>query len=235
MYYNYGRRRVNDWINLPDRPEGMNRRSQRYFLEFKVIEKEFARNNTILYFLIKRMGMHELTGLFGSCQKQKKLVQATKLELKRYAMTQEWERVFDQDVASLHRRTEYVLYIIKANLKLTELYPYFEAEGFAKLMDFAVKPLEDRDETDAELRKDIAEWNACHQEEIRKHMEDTAEERENLMSYRARIAEDNRKEKEERKTAKREAKAELKEIRDNNRKYLKRKHLIDRSFAGYYK
>lgn len=233
MYYNYGRKRVNDWMKEVREP-GMNKRGARYFLEFKEIRQEFGRNNSILYFLIKEMNMKELNSLLGSHIKQKKLVNSVIDELKKYCVTEEWEPVFDRDVKSLHERTRYVLSIIKANIKLTELYPYFETVGFDRLMDFSVKRNSGDDDATDELRDEIQKWNAEHSEVIRKHMEDTAEERANLEAHRERIAESNRREKEARKIARRQANAEVKEIRENNRKYLMRKKKIDRQFERYY-
>lgn len=234
MYYNYSRKRINDWTK-EDRQEGMNRRSARYFLEFKEISQEFSRNNAILYFLIKQMGMTELSGIFGSHIKQKRLVRAVMADLKQYAMTEDWEKAFDLDIRMLRERTRYVFAIIKANIKLTELYPYFEQVGFDKLMDFSVKYNDGDDEAADALREEIEKWNAEHQDEIKAHMDATAEERENLIRYRARIAEDNKAEKKARRLARKAQNDEVKEIRRNAEKHRKHRMKVEREFNRYYK
>lgn len=235
MYYNYNRLRVQNWMNDPDKVAGMNRRAARYFLEFKEIEREFSRNNTILFFLISRMGMKELSALLGSSRKQKKLVSAVKMTLKDYSVEQKWEPIFRQEIRKLHERTAYVLYIIRENIKLTELYPYFSSVGYDKLMSLSAKRTESDEGDFNELQKDIEEWNAEHQEEIKKHMEDTAEERERMLAHRAVIREQERQEKAARRQKKKEENAEVKEIRANNRRYNARRKQIEKSFAHYYK
>lgn len=235
MYYNPGRKKINDWMSSREREPGANNRSKRYHKEFTKVLHEFSRNNSILFFLIREMGMKELNSVFGSHIKQKKLVYSVIIELEKYSVTEEWEPVFDRELRSLRERTQYVLSIIKANIKLTELYPYFETVGFERLIFFSIIRNGGDDEASGELKAEIEKWNAEHPEEIRKHMEDTAEERANLESHRARIAEDARREKEARKIARRQANAEVKEIRENNKKYLRRKKLIDRQFERYYK
>lgn len=234
MYYNYGVKRMTDWLHA-ERQEGMNQRSARYFLELKEIRQEFGRNNAILFFLIKEMGMKELNSLLGSHVKQKKLVGAVMTDLKQYAMTEDWEKVFNREIRNLRERTRYVFAIIKANIKLTEIYPYFDQVGFERLMDFSIKHNDGDDNADDELREEILAWNAEHQDEIKAHMEATAEERENLIRHRARIAEDTRLEKQARKIAKKAENEEVKEIRRNSKRHMKQKKKIERDFDYLYK
>ena len=170
FYLNNG---MNNWLNA-DRPEGMNRRSQRYFLEYKQMEKEFNRNIIILYFLITRLGMKECYAMFKSGQKQKAFIRAVKVNLKQYAVTEEWEKDFDRDLRFLKNRCDHVFRIIRENIRMTELYPYFQSVGFDRMMDFSVKYAHGDDEAADQLQKEIEDWNSGHREEIRTYMKSIA-------------------------------------------------------------
>lgn len=223
---------TNTWMNLVERPE-TNKASLRYFREYKQCQTELGRNQTILFFLVVKLGIEDLRTVFESGRKQKTYIRAMKESLKRHGVTQEWYSVFDKDIEGLHRRCDHVLLIIKANLKLTPLYPYFENGGFDRLMEYGNRAFEE-ETASAALEEEINTWNAEHADLIAKHMEDTEEERQNLMKHRAKIKAEEKAEKQARKDARKAENAEVKEMMHNQRYWKKRRAKIEREFAQYY-
>lgn len=234
-YNVYNQTTMRTWMNTPDRPEGMNQRGKNYFLELKQIDQEFKRNNVILYFLVTRHSVNDLRKAMYSGKKQRQLIYSVMEQLKAYQVSSKWERVFQRDIRNLANRADYVLLIIRENLRLTEMYPFFEAAGFERLIDFGIKYAEGDDDAADQLQREMDEWNAGHQEDIRRHMEETEEERQNRDKRRQKIAEDRASEKLAKRLAKKAAKAEAREIRENHRKYESRRKRVERSFDRYYK
>ena len=226
---------VNIWMNTKDRPEGMNKRGKKYFLEYKTVEKEFGRNNVILYFLITRLGMNECYSMLSSGRKQKSYIRAVKVQLKEYAVTEEWEKDFERDLNSLKRRCRHVFRIIQENIRMTEQYLYFQTIGFDRLTDFSVAYAKGEDEAADQLEKEIAEWNDAHRDAIDRYMESIKEERDNMIRHREKVAEDDKAEKKARREAKKAQTAEVREIRKNREKYRKHQRKIEKEFEQYYK
>lgn len=242
----YGRKRINEWFDDKQRPTGMNQRGKDFFLELKDVEKHYSRNAVIVFFLISRYGVRDLYEMQASIRRVKGLIAKTRIELKGikdvegnviaepHAVTKEWEPVFRRTIDSLRRRAEYNFLIIKKDLEETKVYPYFEAVGFDRLIDFSVKYAGKEDEQADQLEEEINEWNACHQEEITAHMEKMAEQIRNRDAHRQKVKETNKAERDARRAAKKEADAEVREIRKNQQAYRRRQKMIDRSFERYY-
>lgn len=226
---------VNIWMNAKDRPEGMNRRAEKFFLQYKQIEKEFGRNLIILHFLITRLNMKDCYAMFVSGMKQKKYIQAVKLQLKQYAVTEEWEKDFERDIRNLKNRCRHVFRIIQENIRMTELYLYFQTIGFDRLTDFGVAYAKGEDEAADQLEKEITEWNDAHRDAIDRYMESIKEERDNMIRHREKVAEDSKAEKKARREAKKAQTAEVREIRKNREKYRKQQRKIEKEFEHYYK
>lgn len=234
MYDAYGRKRIVDWFNETERPEGMNRTGQAFFYEIKDVEKRFSRNNIILFFLLAKCGVEDMRTLMVSSSKQKKLIVKIKIQLKNYGVTQEWREVFRRDIDGFNKRADHVFRIIKENVRLTPLYPYFEAVGFERLVDYSVRYQGGENEQAEQLQKEIEEWNAEHPKEIASHMESVAEEIANRDAHRLRVKEMDRAEKEARRILKRKADAEVREIKRNNKAYASRQRRVEKSFERYY-
>ena len=235
----YGRKRVNDWLNEKNRPKELTRKNLEYVRELNQIEREFSRLIVIAYLLITEFNMNGLRQIFLSAQRQKKFVQAVKLSLKEYGVETEWHKVFDRDIESLRKRLDHAFKIIVENIRLTESYPYFKNVGFDKLIDFSIDYIKAKDNDDTvivnQLKEEIEEYNASHQQEIVKHMESVKDEIEVLERHRAKIEADKKAEKRARKLAKKEADAEVREIKKNNEKHRKEQRKIDRSFGYLFK
>lgn len=226
---------VNRWLNDKDRVEGMNKRSAKYFREYKQAEREKGRNIVILYYLITRYNLTGCYSMFGSERKQKKYIQAVKMSLKEYSLEQRWERDFDKDLTNLKKRTDFVFRIIQENIRMTELYPFFREVGFDRLADFGVKYAKGDEEAADQLAAEISKWNAEHFGEVQSYMESIAEEKANMEAHRARIQAEEKAEKEAKRMLKKQERDEIKEIRENHRKYESRRKRVERSFDRYYK
>lgn len=235
MYRQFESRTVNNWMDEPKRPEGMNRRGKEYFLEVKQLDKEFARNNILLFFFVTRYGMGDLRTMMRSGKRQRELIYSLMKDLKKYAVTEEWDKVFRREINNLDKRCKHVFFILKDNIRLTELYPYFQETGFDRLVDFGVRYANADDSAADQLEKEIAEWRAGHEKEIAEHMASVAGEIAARDEHRRRVAEQDKAEKEARRLARKAANAEVREIRENNRRYAMRKRKIERSFERYYK
>lgn len=241
----YGGKRITDWLESADRPEGMNQTGKKFFLELKDIDKRMARNNTILYFLLMEYGMQEMRTMMISTSRVRSLIYKIMVQLKGWkdddgdehpghAVMPEWISVFQKNIDSFSRRADYVFAIIKKDLEETELYPYFREVGFDRLVDFGVRYPKDKDEQARQLKEEIEQWNAEHQDEVDAHMAVMAPQIQARDAHRKKVAEDRAAEKQARRLAKKAETAEVREIRENNRKYWKQVKKENRDFERYY-
>lgn len=242
----FGGKTVYDWLYDRDRPEEMNYASRDFFLELKDVDKRLARNNTILYFLIKKYDMNVMQSMLISTSRIRGLISALLYGLKGYrdkdgtehpghAVTQEWIPVFQRTIKGFEKRCDHVFLIIKKDLEETELYPYFQNVGFDRLVDFAIKRNSSDDEQVEQLVREIAEWNAEHPEEVNAYMASIADRIHNRDEHRKMIKEQEEAEKWVRRNMRKQSNAELREMRQNNRAHEARKRKIERSFERYYK
>lgn len=167
---------VDRWLDIPDKPEGMNKRSARFFREYKSLEKMFSRNRIILYFLINRLDMKEYSKMFWSCGKQKRFVVKVKIALKQYAVEEKWKEEFEKDIHNHKRRCQHMLRVIQKDIRTTDLYPYFQTVGFERLIDFGVKYADGEAEAADQLEQEIKEWNTEHSRAIETYMASIAKE-----------------------------------------------------------
>lgn len=238
-------KRMNDWIDDPDRPEGMNQAAGFFYRELKDVDKHLARNNTILWFLLTEYGMTDMRQMMISTSRMRGLVYKLMIQLKGYrdddgkeylghAVTQEYVPAFKRDIANMRNRVEHVFFIIKKDLEETELYPYFREVGFDRLIDFGVKYPKDNKEQVGQLKSEVEEWNAEHRDEVDAHMSEMAERIQNRDKHREQVAEDKKAEKLAKRLAKKAQTAEVREIRENNRKHEIRERKMRREFERYY-
>ena len=244
----WGRKRATDWFDDKTRPEGRTIVGDGILLAFKDVDKRMARNNTILYFLLTKYNLENMRVMMVSTSKTRDLVYKFMVQLQgstsddgtehpAYAVTQEWAPVFRRDLRSMRNRTEHVFRIICENLVETELYPYFEAVGFDKLIEFASEYSLFDDGKDAladQLQREIEEWNADHQEEIKAHMEKVAPLIAARDAHRQKVIEDNKAEKRSRRIARQLETAEVREIRENTKRRQKEERRANRMFARYW-
>lgn len=235
MYYDASRLKLKDWTHDPKRPKELYKANIIFLREAKDLLFLIGRNKVLLWFFLVRLNLKEFQTLFYSCKKQRLLVYAVMIDLKKFGVTSKYVAMFKRDFASIRRRVDYVYKMVIENLRMTEYYPYFQSVGFDVLKDYAFDhTIENTKEEEARLLADIDKWNSEHQEEIAAYMESIKEEKENMERHRAKIKEDEKREKEEAKRAKAEIIAFEKEsarIRKQQRNKYKK---LERGFERYY-
>lgn len=207
MLYSTKRLRVNDWLNDRQRPDYLTHSNVVYLRAYKDAYQKLNRISIITYVLGKQFGI-DVWSMFQSAEKQKKFCRAVIKDLKEYGVSKMWAPIFKRDTEYLEERVQYVFKIIVHNVKLTEMYPYFDKIGFERLIDFSVKLPEEREEMCSQLLRDIKEYNDSHPEEVQAHMESVRDELEAWSRHRQKISENAKAEKQAIKMAKRLSKYE---------------------------
>lgn len=221
-------------MNEPRREKGCTRNQVGYLRDLRQCDKELARIGVLTFFLTTRLGIEDTRSMMWSAVKQRKLIAAVCIDLKKYRVDPEYDNIFKWDIQGLKRRCDYVFKVCKEDLRLTEHYPYFEAVGFEQLMDI---PLEFRDKTETPLDKilpDMEMWENNHKTEIASHMESVKEEIRIRDEHREKVRETAKAEKEAEKDKKKAERDEIKEIKKNNEAYRKRQRKIEKEFERYY-
>lgn len=221
-------RGVESWLNDKKRFKGCSQKNVDYLREFKQISAEQGRVGTVTYFLLTRLHIENARSMMRSAKKQQMLVWALIKDLKVYRVDPEWEKAFDRDIRMMHERCNYIFYICKENLRLTEHWPYFSSVGFYKLLDFQQKYSETSESVLDILLPEMEAWEKDHQDEIKTHMETVQHE----IEVRDRRAEERRKaaitEKEAAKAQRKAENAEYREIRENEKKYKARLRRLEK-------
>ena len=211
------------------------KRNVEYLRIMKDLCSQYARLNTILYFLIVKLNMVELYSLFSSVRKQKMFIVATMETLREKYVPKEYIKVFERDIQNLQRRKDYVLFIVKENVFLTEYYPYFESVGWDVLDEFQTGI--DGDDFNVQLDfiiNDFEEYKLNNIEEIENHLKQIEPQRKSHEEFVQKNKDDVKREKQIKKEQRKIENAELKEMKKNEEAYRKRKKMIDRSFERYY-
>lgn len=224
----YGSKNMKTWLNDDKRPKGCNAKNVEYLRELKSILPEFSRVGVLTYFLVTRLGVQDARTMMSSARKQKDLIVAVILDLKRYAVTKDYEPAFERNFRSLRKRCDYVYAICKADLTLTKHWPYFSGVGFEKLLDFDIRYTGKDTSVLDWLIPDMEQWEVEHTDEINAHLESIRPELEAKAKHQEEVKAKEKAEKEAIKAKKRAENAEVREIRENARKEAVRKRKIER-------
>lgn len=213
---------VNDWLNDKKRPIKITQRNVKYLGLMKEASAELGRISMVTYFLLVKCGMKSVRQMMNSSVRQRKFMKKVISELKKYEVTNEYERAFEKSVESARKRIDHVYKIIRENVRLTEFYPYFEQVGFKRLLDYSMATMAEgiiNDEEEQRLYERALEWNRFHKEEVEEHMNKIRPEMEMLEERRRRIAEERRIERETLKAIKKAEEDEAREMRKNEKKW----------------
>lgn len=162
-----------NWLNAK-KPEGQNEASRRFLKQVEEIDRGFAMNQEIVYFLVEHLNMYECRSLLRSGRKSRNLIKALISNLEEYAVTDEWEPALRKMVEDLRERYDYVHdNVIPESIRMTNFYPYFQEVGFSKLDDFAERHHADwkNKRITQEFLEEITAWKKAHSNEIVDHME----------------------------------------------------------------
>lgn len=231
----YGRKTIQTWMDDKRRPKGCTALNMEYIRDLKQYEREFSRIIIICYFLLKECKMGDVRQMFFSAKKQKEFIYAVKYDLKKYIVTDEWQKVFQRDFQKLRNRLDHVFRIIQENIRLTDMYPYFQDVGFDRLIDFSIEYPKDNDACASQLLSEISDWKAKHPDEVEAHLQKVQPEIEIRDRHRAEVRESARIEKEIRKAARKAENAEIREMKQNEHKRQVEKRRVDRMFDYLYK
>lgn len=231
----YGRKTIKTWMDDKRRPKGCTALNMEYIRDLKQYEREFSRIIIICYFLMARCNITDVRQMFVSAKRQKDLILAIRIDLKKYEVTQEWYKVFQYTFDSFRRRLDHVFRIIQENIRLTDMYPYFQDVGFDRLIDFSIDYPKDNDACAEQLLSEISDWNAKHPDEVEAHLQKVQPEIEIRDKHRAEVRESARIEKEIRKAARKAENAEIREMKQNEHKRQVEKRRVDRMFEYLYK
>lgn len=235
----YGQRILRDWIEDKKRPETKTQedlfRNRKYIFDLKRASNELTSAVIINYFLLSRLKITECRVMMNSAKKQRDFCWVIMNELEIFAITPEWERVFDRDIKRILTRVKHIFFIVKENLSLTPYYPYFEQVGFARILELG----KDRNFYENnrllldELIPEMEAWNAEHAKEVANHIKQFEP---SIAKREAFLAKKKASEQAEKETAKLIKKAEQEEInliKENARKDAIRQRKLKRELDKY--
>lgn len=232
---------VNQWIAI-NKPKGCLPLNVDLLREYKDISAEFSKINVLLYVLMVDLDKRdEFICLFRSSVKQKSYVDTVCLNFKNYQVQKRFEKMFRDDIKALRKRIAHINKIVRINLRLSDLYPYFEHNGYEILDD----PVVLKNSWDAENKcfkdvgrtkiiESIKKWNEENPDIIEKHMEEIRPELEASNRRRKEIVDNAKAEKKMLKDEKRRENAEYKEMKKNEDEYKKHMRKVNREFETYY-
>ena len=232
FYYSfYDNKNMKDWLNDDARQQGASVRNIEYLRDIKQLNRELARIGVLTFFMVTRLGIENCRAMMNSARKQRNLLYAVRADLKKYIVTDRWAKTFERDLGSIRRRCDHIYRVCRENLRYTEHYPYFDAVGFDKLVDFPEQTYsEDNSTVLDELLPEMEMWEANHKDIIQKHMESTRAEREAYERHKAEVIQKDKDEKAAKKALKKAENAEIKEMRENERKYKARQRKLEKEF-----
>lgn len=225
----YDRKRINDWMNDPERVPGATRKQVGYLRDVRELNREFGRNGVMLFYMVTVLEINECRSMMNSAKRQRTLLWALRKSLKEYRVDPKWNDVFEYDLNAMHNRSKQIWKIVKENIRLTEHYPYFEAVGFDRLENvpedvIKIEPIL------AEMTEDMKAWEAEHPEEIREHLEAIRHEVEVRDRHKAELKAKEDAEKQARKERKAKERAEQRETEMIRHREAVRKRKLEREF-----
>jgi hypothetical protein len=237
MYW-YGEKGITNWLDDKTRNKGATKYNLEFLRLFKQLDAELGRINTISYFCVKRLGIKNANAMLSSAKKQRALIKHVEVDLKKYAVTDEWTDIFNKSIDRISARCDYLFKILKENIRLTKYHLYFTEVGYDKLIDFSfVRTKSDNfnDESiDEELMTNITQYNKRHQTAIDDYMKSIENELHNIEIRRKNIAENEKREKEAKRLARKISNDEVKEIKKNKHKAIIENRKTERMFDYLY-
>lgn len=235
----YGQRVLQDWIEDKKRPEIKTQedlfRNRKYIFDLKRASNELTSAVIINYFLLSRLKITECRVMMNSAKKQRNFCRAIINDLEVFAITPEWEYVFDRDINRILTRVKHISFIAEENLSLTPYYPYFEQVGFDRMLEIGKGgSFYENDNLLLDvLIPEMEAWNAEHAKEVANHMKQVEP---SITKREAFLAKKKASEQAEKETAKLIKKAEQEEInliKENARKDAIRQRKLKRELDKY--
>lgn len=220
----YGQRIIQDWIEdkrkSPLKEGDISLLNVEYAMDMYRIKREFSRITTLNYFCMKRLSKSKYEEnnyrcMLNSAIKQRDFCWAVYCNLEEWVVEPKWKRTFERDIKQLESRQQHVYRIVQENLKLTEYWPYFEAVGFERLLNFETEYREDPYDIVLDpLLTEIEAWNREHKDEVDAYMKKIQPELDRKIAFLARKEAMAEAEKEAERAKKKAAKDEEKMLKD---------------------
>lgn len=96
------------------------------YREYKDLFRTYQVYSGVLFCLMKSTKLNGLQTMFSSCEKQKKLLQALVITLKKYTLEKYEIEICMKNIKSFSTRLTTIRLIVKENLLMTEFYPYYQ-------------------------------------------------------------------------------------------------------------
>lgn len=212
---------MKSWMSDATRRKGATGHNLEILREANEARDKLKNITVVTYFLLKEYKMDALQSMFASAQKQRDLCSAVILDLKKFKLDDEWYPVIKRDLSSIERRYLWVLEMVKENVRLTKLQPFFDAYGFDSLFAIRQGDKKETEEAVADLKKKISTWNKKHEAEVSAYEKAIKDEVEKIEARRQKIKDDERKEREARRMRRKQVNDELKEMRKNEIEHRK--------------
>jgi hypothetical protein len=216
-YSFYDRQRIQTWSRDPKRKKITvpDLQGIHYISELSKVSKELGRTASVNYFLLTRLGITDCRNMIFSARKQRDFCYSIIRELQEYGVDPKYYKVFDADINSIKKRSDFIYRIVQENLKLTEYWPYFEAVGFNRLLNCPVGVMADDGKSLLDpILPEMEAWMKEHSAEIDSYMEKVKPEIERKKAFKERnelaIKEEKKQKKAEKKRQREEQKQALK-------------------------
>ena len=203
-------------------------------------EKQLARTSTVTCFCMMRLAntayeKNNYRTMMKSSVKQQKLCYSCTRYLEKYEVDPKYDKAFDRDIKGIFNRCDHIYRIVQENLKLTRYWPYFEAVGFERIMDFEQRYSEGEESVLDVLLPEIDEWMESHKEEVDAYMQSIQPEIDRKKAFLAKKDADIKAEKEKAKEAKKAEKEEAKQRIAYEKERKKKAAKWDREYEKLFK
>lgn len=234
-YSFYGEKNISSWMHDQKRKKLKtvpDLYAIHYISELRKLQKQLARTAVINYFLLTRLGMTDCRSMTISAASQRKFCFAAIAELNTYELDPKYHRPFDKNLEKIQRRIDHIYRITQENLRLTRYWPYFEAVGFDRLLNFPPVVYNENGGSMLDIiMPELEQWMAEHEEEVDKHMEKVQPEIDRIKAFREKKAAEIKANKEAEKAEKKRLKEEQKQrLKERNAEII-RQNKIDREIS----
>ena len=222
----YGQLTITDWLHDKKRVplNGLSIKNAMYAADLIKASRELGRTAVVSYFLAARVFEgHSYTAnncrtMMYSAVRQRALCYLVQRDLEKYTVDPKYDKAFERDIKSIFHRSDHIYLIIQENLKLTRYWPYFEAVGFERLLDFEQKYMDGPESVLDVILPDMERWMNEHEAEIDAYMVKIQPEIERKQAFLANKKAAAKAEKEATKAAKKPERDEIKMLQEQKRK-----------------
>ena len=238
----FGKYTINDWMDdkkkLP--LKGISLKNAMWEADLLRAEKQLSRTSTVTYFCMTRLAetayeQNNYRTMMKSSVNQQKLCYSCARYLEEYEVDPKYDKAFERDIKKIFGRCDHIYRIVQENLKLTRYWPYFDAVGFERLLDFEQVYSDDKSSVLDVVLPEMEAWMNEHEAEIDAYMEKIQPEIDRKKAFLAKKAAAKKAEKEAAKAAKKAEKEEEKQRVAYDKERKKKTAKWDREYEKLFK